>query len=1786
MSHTLSDVTPQTLHQALSALDARLAELREDLKTLAGLQPIRQEQLVARTEQVIELHAALRNGLLQLAQKLDTPSPSWDDRQEFELQLAALHQEFTEQKEAAPRRRLVSSVAQALSQGTLNYLPSTLLRLGPARQEAVTELLHAAKGKPPPLPEPTAGSSRGTAWLRWLFGLPEPEQSRLFDVMHTQWPKLVSFLEEVRPEKFTLPYDEPVAADLPHTPSNDKPPYRPVPTAPEASLERPFSIEPILANPVPVERVKGLERPVQVVTIPASSPVVAPEESLQSPAQVALFSDSPVESVPETAPTLDPSDTPAVSSRPAPPPAPQTDVSVRLPDGLTSFSSFAKTYWIGTGGACEPRPWVVDRARFVSDLRGLFFRVLFAEEYACAYLAARALEQLQAQVGDTLVPSDVRTACVLSKHPFSPSADPSRAERIYPCLGLSTLSPSQRLCLRVWLGLEALGPSRTVLAADVDRLIRQAEFESDALAQLVSAFLKLASEGQDAVEGLRKQHGHTVVRTRDQVDAELRQQRQDLHRLFREKANAAGGTLKTKHAILVWRDLMEELSPLARSLFPNSHGGLSVLDPHAILQQAARLTERADRMADQRAVFFEDRKRFDREIKSLLHAIEKIADLSHERDELGAKTPGSVHPQRLPLAELASLSKQVPVAQEEAFLCRLLLRAVGQSPPLATASLDLAESNVGQHPRFADLRPSDEIERAAVLLLEVGWQPALPNPEKLMQTLLQSTLPHLREVLAALDEVALVALRQAIKACVDPVLVQLQEVTNQGIEMERAVGRQSRPRLSSERDEYPPPAASVNAVEELLPPHDRLRLVNEWLLRLIAHGERSVRATRETLPKPLPAGSPMRELIQRSVGETTYAQPRGWLSQTQEENPPSVDALLSRLLTAWMNGVTGRINTTDRTLRTEFSQWVFGGNLKAGKAPLYKEGSSESVEYELPTTSIRRFLHEGRHNPSFVPQLGQYASLVVLTPEVKVHNPQLAQSIWSQAARHRNCLVVVLLPGLEHSRRSEILAQAVRREVRIAVVDDIDLLRLINPARSGSQPSGVLGLLEIILEQQELRRVVPFARTDGQHIAREMFVGRKIESHYLALTERYSRLFSGRKLGKSALFAHVRDAYDNQSLPSGQTLRVMFVSVAGISHEQIIVSKILDSLHRDLSFEPTWPKGRPEFPADQLEQALAQYRTAFPSHSLLVLLDEADVFFEDQLLQYDRCREACLSFRMRSSISQETDSQGLPRVRFVVAGYRVTGQSRGAWANWAEVLRLLPLTADEAAWLIGGPLGRMGLDASPWVDDIAFRCGYLPSIVQAFGQTLMGQLERREELSLKRVSEVFDQPQVQEEIGSVVWRNFQGNSRHEAMFAALCQALMDVPPFPGLANAAHCILEQLRSVDPDLGWLGANPKAEVEQAIAEFVSRALLVRENAQGPVRLKFPHHLAAISKPVAGDELSTRLRKCIHLAKTTRREEEPRGFLSAQRVESLVACMQNKASDLAQCIIAGWHWPESLWDAAGGIVGQLGLFGDQIVRASQVDAEVTDSPIDARLLAVVGAGSQHAKVITRQRPIDLPPPLLCGGADLLRWAIHHEQEQDGLFEFVDLGRLSQGQFKWWFQRRRGLEFNASDAISRMWSATSGIPLLVRRLDQLLCPEEELSLIVDQERLEGALAAFQRLFLECAKDIAVGPRAFQLAPREQQILRLLVCKSRAMKYADFTWTDLEKTFPELQAECPIEPLTPDDRAVVQILQMLGLIPIRTTVPTFDSLGRITAIPSGDALLKLVDAMPLTSATA
>lgn len=1763
MSHArTAEELRQRIDDCIEQLDQQLVELRINLEALSSLLPVSQTILHDQIDAAFRSRERAVAELCKAHEQLGSSCRPWADRQEFVLQVAEVELSLRLLEQEEPRRRLLSDLAEALQKGQLTYLQSVRGHYESVRSAAVAELLDSVKTRPvPTLPHDGEGVITGGSWLRWIWQLNEVERSRLLDELHARLPKLVEFVEGVKPEKFVDHIPVQRAVRLEPTQPADVP-------EPEAPLDRDATgtvAETRLETSTVPHSESSPEAHVPVLD-PTITPFFSANAAGSSELSAAVESHSAVEphsDVEQSEFLEQPVPVSFQRSMPAQPLAIAEDAvplapipSIDLPPFLSTLEAYAAVNWVEPGGTAAAKPWILHRDHFITDVTYQLKTTLALEDYFRAGIFAGALEKLGRQIG--LSSSDIATCCALAISPNTPDAgiDSTRAARLKEFTDASG-KVFDRGELRLLLCLEALRPclDPVLSGGQIEALIDRAEFELTTLAESIRALLKLARQGTSALEELRAQlRVRSPQSSLEQLQSELRQQRKNLWETYKAKAYAAGGQLRIRHCLEAWTTWIKTLSPLAKMLFPVEQGGVPTINLTQSQEKLHALAVAATQIAESHQVWYDERKRFDREVRALLGVLQTTLDTAS--DLASKSSPQRISPimRQIPLGHIDTISSAHANDSYEELARILFLRAVGKHPPNSGAMLDLpANGRIAEQRLLALGELADGvIQQAAALLATQGHPvPPLLDRQQLNEIIVSVHLPRLRQLALSLDQMACVTLGKRLR---DLSLVAGQVVQN-----------------------LPPLGPGV----------ELLRLVPPWLEQVAEHSNRAL-----SLLQPVESGpsgnksAVFRALMARTQAEAKYPNPAAHLANLAQELPEKRAKTQKDLLNAWLRGLSKEAGRRDQIIKTAFCTWAFDTSFNDGT--LYKAGRNDTKEFVLLTAEIIRWLSKAEHNPSFVPQLRQHNSVVILTMVFAAEHPGVLQTVWHRAAQFPSSIVIVLCPGLGAAKRREIVEYAGSRDVTLAVLDDVDLLRLMNP--EGSRPDSVLGLLEIALEQRPVRRVNPFSAQDGQHVAIEMFVGRREEARDLALTPKYSRLFSGRKLGKSALLRYVSETFDEQRLPSANLLRILYVSAVGVRYEQDMVWKILRQMESKLQYvlDPSQAimGEAPRSDGDKLSLAILTYLDQHPGESLLIFLDEADVFVEEQIRQYSRVRETCLSFRMRSEIMAQTDNQGLPRVRFVFAGYRVTQLSQGAWANWGQVLRLGPLNAQDAAQLIGGPLGRLGVDAASFVDEIAFRCGYQPAVLHHVGQLLVEQLADRQPLTLELVSDVFHLPRIQEEIHSVVWNNFESNPAAHVVFAALCFALNDRPPAEGVLNACNAIIQRLLTFDSDLTWLGSSEdvqQSRIQMFLDEFVNREIIVGDSTSGCYRLRFPHHLSAIL--ARKDEIMQRVRARIHEAR--RGEQEPLsevpGLLSAERADQLAVLLGKPAPEFMDpAVFAGWHWPEALGDPSGGLVAQLGFAGKQVLRADEIDWRVSDQWLATDPLLILNAHPNLVKETLDRRERTRAPILFCGGADLLRWALQRDARPGHSYEFVELGRLTQRELRWWFSRRRGLEFHSDEAWALLWRLTGGIPILVREIDELLrMPDSPSDLTVSAGRLTIVESEFQRRLPSVAKLLVSGPRALQLAPRERQLLGLITQMSTAFLHRDFSWEEFQEYSPLIieKQSASVEPPSPLDRIALQTLQLLGLIPAHPTRSSFNPFNRLVAIPAADAIFPLVQQM-------
>lgn len=842
--------------------------------------------------------------------------------------------------------------------------------------------------------------------------------------------------------------------------------------------------------------------------------------------------------------------------------------------------------------------------------------------------------------------------------------------------------------------------------------------------------------------------------------------------------------------------------------------------------------------------------------------------------------------------------------------------------------------------------------------------------------------------------------------------------------------------------------------------------------------------------------------------------------------------------------------------------------------------------------TIRSYFQKSKLNPTFLPQLAEFSQIVIMSSPHRTSYGSSVLDDWSKAviSEAANSLAVFLAPGIPRARRDDLVSSFRKRGIPAAIIDDVDLCRLY-AATAVADGHDFIPFLEVLLEQFDLERASPFSSLDGQHVRLETYVGRTQEANRVALGGSYTRIFSGRKLGKSALLKYVANTFDGYQLPSGNELSVFFITIAGGESERWVVDCILDEMTNRFGLQEA-TSFKEQSPAVRFSNYMKRFLSEKPRHSLLLILDEADAFVEGQLARYDTDREGSLSFRMMKELPAQVDANELPRIRTIFSGYRVTNTRGGVWANAGDVLVLRPLAEEEAIHFLQGMLARIGIVLGSHAPFVAMRCGFQPAVLIRFGENLVKRLKRstrsasRETLLVTHdeVLATLAEPGVLDEIKTVVNNNFQGNRIGAVVFGAMLLALKELEPGLALTDGPTQVLAKLREIDEDLDWLeriDASPLAKIEQNLRDFIDRELLTVSDAPQfgvrEYRLRFPHFLPVLTQQ---SEIALEVRQQIQAIRAgafQRRLSEC--VLSESALEIVRYWYHQETTDLCKLVIVGGHWMSALTDAKCGLPDRLGSESQLLGSETTPKSVSTFVEKGIRVFCAATVEQWLSSLVSKtERPL-----VLIGGVDLQRAARRYALSGgDVPVETIALGRLTEATLGWWFEDARALHFKKGDAIVRIAHATELVPYIAAAFDRLLshAPGSD----VTEEELEVALRQLEESLPETAARLGNAAGADGLTPREIRLLKMAV----QVAEEGIDEFDLEREFPEFWAlsglahEDEDAPLSnAEDWSALKMLIDLGLLPQKTeagVTANSRSLGRVRFNKSG-ILLRLIKAL-------
>ena len=1540
-----------------------------------------------------------------------------------------------------------------------------------------------------------------------------------------------------------------------------------------------------------------------------------------------------------------------VSATPEPITSPPTGTQAKPALDYESFTSFCKTHWVDEVGQVALSPWTEES--FASALSARAQEAWDLGDVAIAYVFARGVV---AQGGaDPLGVGELAHADNLLSNPQSQLAgvDSQRSERLRACVANldATGNPNFGLSLM----LEALRPTHpcSFTPAEVESLVGLASFNDPALGEVARFLLDGWSAQLNPLSSLQARLLDAPEDSIEVLEAALRSSQGKLRTQVATLWSAAGRKIQHTHCRAAWTKFMQsDVGPLRDELAPPGPRESSKVKwtPDRIRERVVALGRSFKRIMDTENVRHQDRSAAEGAAQQIVEAVEVVSDALQrlEAQRQRSRVPHGGVPLEAGQRLLGGSSSNTADR-----LCAALFSAVLQN----TSQPNMLRLKAGYLVNHVDVvrylalaklaEPGVANEGLCVLDFE--------NPtavSAILQDWRSHVVPEFTEdtdVWTCLRNVAADRDRRDVLASLSATDV-LQphertllhryslEVGDQAFEATRELER-----LWGDGNELMAPTegklrAVVEEARALTAGASGSisvsSLLLEWLKQAVAlasvhrdvaakalldlarekPGDTAVRIARyfeagdyrsgvalfHSGAVPSTEGDRLgsRRTLWREDSRRVWPEPRTKLANDLKGSTPEQ----RRLVEFW---TAGNVESSHRDAMPKLLYSVISG--EAGRTPSENQKrfpikladlrEHKDKKTTISCETVRNYFKGSKLNPSFLPQLAVFSQIVISSSPQQTSRGASVLDDWCKAAGSEapSSLVVFLVPGLPITRRDELCSGFRKRGVSAAIIDDLDLCRLC-AASTRLDGHDFIPFLEILLEQLDLDTASPFSSLDGQHVRLETYIGRKYEAERVALGWSYTRVFSGRKLGKSALLKYVASTFDGYPLPSGNTLNVFFITIAGGESERWVVDCIVDEMASRFSLAEK-PGLKEQPPAERFSAYMKRFLLEKPQHSVLLILDEADAFVEGQLSRYDDDREGSLSFRMMKELPAQVDSSQLPRIRTIFSGYRVTNTRGGVWANAGDVLVLRPLAGDEAVQFLEGMLARIGIALGNHAPFVAMRCGFQPAVLIRFGESLVRRLKRsnrsadRETLTVshEEVLATLGEQGVLDEIKTVVNNNFQGNRIGAVVFGATLLALKDLEPGLALTEGPAQVLAKLREIDPNSDWLervDTSPLAEIERNLQDFIDRELLTVSDAPRfgvrEYRLRFPHFLPVLTQQ---SEVALEVRQQIQAIRSGASQRRiSQCVLSESALDTIRYWYRQETSNDCKLIVVGGHWTDALLDPKFGVPDRLGC--ERSVLALPVDCDEVAGQIRAGK-QVFGNVSFNLWETFLDTDADRPLVII-GGLDLQRIARSYALEGGQVpVEVVTLGRLTEATLTWWLEDARALHFKAGNSVARVSRATGLVPFLVEAFDKLL--HQAAGSEVTEDEIEATLKIFDGQMSDYAAKLSDASWGGGLSRREIELLQMAVQISEEV-IEDF---DLDRDFQEcwslLEVHSTISaPFSePTDWSALKLLSETGLLPARVdigSVNTSQSLGRISFDRSGP-LVRLIKLLRPSSAT-
>ncbi|MFD0579354.1 DNA repair protein RecN [Dactylosporangium darangshiense] len=276
------------------------------------------------------------------------------------------------------------------------------------------------------------------------------------------------------------------------------------------------------------------------------------------------------------------------------------------------------------------------------------------------------------------------------------------------------------------------------------------------------------------------------------------------------------------------------------------------------------------------------------------------------------------------------------------------------------------------------------------------------------------------------------------------------------------------------------------------------------------------------------------------------------------------------------------------------------------------------------------------------------------------------------------------------------------------------------------QEAGFRATQEVTLPFTSINPYTPFA---GGDVPSEVFVGREREREAVERASGSMFVYGGRQLGKSALLRRIEKLY-TEPLVRGRTGRrvALYLDLKSESiGEARKPEELWSLLIRPLSHLGVLPGNQVNMQPDRVSQLIAEWLDRDDANSLLLLLDEADMFLAADAVPDENGTGQFRTFQRLKNLMERYGRRFKPVFAGLHQVQRFYDLSNTPVAHGGADILIGPLRPLEVRDLVERPMRAIGYDFES--DDLVWRIAaltnYQASLVQIFCEALIDDLQRR-----------------------------------------------------------------------------------------------------------------------------------------------------------------------------------------------------------------------------------------------------------------------------------------------------------------------------------------------------------------------------------------------------------------------------------------------------------------------------